>query len=179
MEPEPTPKAWRQSPAAAPAASRPDAPALLDAGLQDEHRHRRRRTGRKYGSSHFRKGRVVLVAVFFALRAVDVLIYLLARAEPAGFDRARLVSFLVCLALWTTSLLVGMWLRQAWARYLMIAFVFLSGLVELLWLPSAFFEVPGPILQPILTAIGVIHAGILYALIGIPAVRRLTSQAYD
>lgn len=67
-----------------------------------------------------RVARCYLIVALLAMRSADFLLfwYLLL----PGFASAAHTGAIVGSLLWTTALFIGVWLRQSWARYVLIAF---------------------------------------------------------
>jgi hypothetical protein len=76
---------------------------------QQRHRHRRR------------TARLLLVLVFLALTVAELLLWYFTnhRSNPWPFLRGHVIGS----ALATTALLIGIWRRTLWARYVLIVFL--------------------------------------------------------
>ena len=66
--------------------------------------------------------RMWLVGIFVFFRLLDVAMVMV--TAPA--KRSQMVAALVLGALWTTTLLVGVWMRKRWARYILISLLFVT-----------------------------------------------------
>jgi len=66
------------------------------------------------------------------LRALDVFIY----THLLNIGRPALLAALINNAVWTTVLLGAVWVRKNWARYVLIAFLFLGLAVIFTLLPD-------------------------------------------
>jgi hypothetical protein len=154
-------------PANVPAASRLIGP---------EREHHRSRSQHGY-HTHFRSGRMWVAVIFCLLRVVDLLVYLsVGFYDIAGANQAVMVS-----ALWTTSLLVGMWMRQGWARYILIGLMIIGVAAGVFALADISVRAPDAMGNPafgMAVVMVMIDAAILGMLIGLDSVRRLTNRSY-
>src|SRR5260370_39941238 len=78
------------------------------------------------------RGRMWLLAIFCALRGIEVLIYLGTTAS----DKSRLIGTILVNVVWTTALLTGIWLRQNWARYVLILLMFIDVVSSMIFVPE-------------------------------------------
>jgi len=130
------------------------------------------RKGRTAGSS--RRGRVLLILIFCVLRVADALVCF---SGPAS-ARSPAVAAVLIGALWTTSLMVGIWFRQEWCRWALMVVLLLSILSAMFFLRDA-FDLPvhaGPIL--VLLVIALINSGAAWGVIQLRDIRRLTSRSH-
>lgn len=67
-----------------------------------------------------RVGRFYVIVAFFAMCAGDVLLYFY--LSLPGNDSPGHSGAIVGSILWTTALFIGIWKRQPWARYVLLAF---------------------------------------------------------
>lgn len=79
-----------------------------------------------------RPARMWLVGMFVFFRIMDVAMVMLTTPSKRG----SLILTLFLSALWTTTLLAGVWLRQRWARYTLIGLLFLTLLPALFIIPE-------------------------------------------
>lgn len=135
---------------------------------QEDHssaRHRKRRRG-----SQSKRGRLLLVAIFVALRISDAVI--LFGAGPYG--GSEVLSSVITTGIWTTALLVAIGYRQNWARYILVGLLFLGVLGFLIVAPMiAKDEVKSPTMVTVLCITTIINAGAAWCLISSSSIRRL------
>ena len=134
-------------------------------------RRRRRHKHRPGGSAT--AGKLWLIAIFCAMRASDFLIYF----ETAPGPKNPLIGSLITSGIWNAVLLVAIWQRQNWARYVLIAFQFLGVIGASILVPVSVEELPGdnPIIM-VMIVMGVLHATIAWCLISSPGIRKLTNR---
>ncbi|MDB6154729.1 MAG: hypothetical protein JWL90_3182 [Chthoniobacteraceae bacterium] len=138
--------------------------------LQQQPIGRRGRHGR--GSS--RRGRLLLVAIFFVLRSTDLLMYFGSHAN----NRAQLLSPIIAGGIWTTALLIAIGCRQNWARYILNSLLVLSvifSFVGSLILLQEGTQDHMPIAM--LLIVGLVNAGLFWCLLLSPSIRRLAKRA--
>ena len=134
-------------------------------------RRRRRHRHRLIGSAT--AGKLWLIAIFCAMRGSDFLIYF----ETAPGPKDPLVGSLITSGIWNTLLLVAIWQRQNWARYVLIAFQFLGVIGAIILVPVSVEDLPGdnPIIM-VMIVMGLLHATIAWCLISSPGIRKLTNR---
>lgn len=130
------------------------------------------RKGRSPGSSQ--RGRMLLIAIFCALRAADALICF---AGPAA-GRSPAMAAVLTGALWTTALLIGIWFRHEWCRWALMVVLLFCILSATFFLRSA-FELPINYTSlVVLLAVALINAAAAWAVIELRDIRRLTSRSH-
>jgi len=140
---------------------------------------RRRRMHRSkhhaYGSAQ--RGRVWLVLIFFAMRAADVLLF---SGMPPG-KGSEILGSIITSAIWTTALLVGMWLRKNWCRYFLIFILLVTFFLSAFMIYDIGLSphVINLTVVYILVAVTLIHGAIALALILSKDIKRLTSRVRD
>lgn len=85
----------------------------------------------------------------------------------------QLISFVITSAIWTTALLIGVWLRKPWARLILIALLGLASVFIIIMFPMI---TDYPALLTPLVSILIVHAGTFGWLILSRDVRRLISR---
>ena len=142
----------------------------------DEDQSYRRPHRRRHGNS--RRARVCLAVLFVVFASLQIVMYL--HVEPSRTHLPRFMSALINDAIWTTALMLGVWLRQKWARYILIAFQLLSvfGVV----LASCDLLEPGMMVKDstamgLVVAAGLAHAVCAWLLICSRDFKRLTSHS--
>jgi hypothetical protein len=117
------------------------------------------------------RGRMWVIIIFLSQRLTDFLLYWF--TEPS--DHPRMVGALLNSAAWTTAMLIGIWCRKNWARYVLATLMVLGVLIAFIFVPSALAEVSirEPIVQ-VMVLCGVVNGLTVWCLVGVPAVRRLT-----
>ena len=85
----------------------------------------------------------------------------------------QLVSSVITSAIWTTALLIGIWLRKPWARLILIALLGLASVSIIILIPMI-ADYPA-MMTPLVSTLAV-HAGVFGWLILSRDVRRLTSR---
>ncbi len=132
-----------------------------------------RRKPRSRGRS--RRGRLWVILFFCGLRAGDALMYF---GCPAA-GRSRVQGALVIGALWTTAALAGLWARKSWCRFALNILIVLSTLADTIFIPALFqLPVNYRVLIFVLAAFAV-NGAVVWAVISLPVIRRLTSRAYS
>jgi hypothetical protein len=130
------------------------------------------RKGRTSGSS--RRGRLLLIAIFCALRGADILIII---AGAAGL-RSPATAAVLTGALWTTTLLVGIWFRQEWCRWALMTVLMGCILAATYFLRGA-FDLPLHYSSlAVLGVVALIDASAAWAVIELRDIRRLTSRSH-
>ena len=130
------------------------------------------RHGRGHGSS--RRGRLLLIVIFCALRASDACLYFGGPADA----KSRLLAGILTGALWTTALLVGVWFRQDWCRWALTV-VLLLGIGAFAVLLREAFELPlryNLVAVPALAAL--INGCAAWAVIVLRDIRHLTNRTF-
>lgn len=139
---------------------------VISAGTHDRPRRHSR------GSAE--RGKLLLIAIFCVLRGIDALIYF---GTPSG-DKSRLVAALAVGAVWTTAILFGIWCRQNWARYVLIALVLLNIFGYVLLAPDlvAAKGISNPLLRIFIIS-GIAYVGVALCLIRSRDIRRLSNRS--
>lgn len=78
------------------------------------------------------RAKIGLAVIFLMLRALDVFLY----THLFNIGKPALLAALINNAVWTTVLLGAVWIRKNWARYVLIAFLFLGLAVIFALLPD-------------------------------------------
>jgi hypothetical protein len=114
-----------------------------------------------------------VVVIFAVLGGLNGLGYLVG----AQFDRRDVLAMALVSFLWTTVLLIGVWRRQNWCRYILAALLILSILISIVLFPEI---LPVARVIPILGALfvmqGIIHSVVAWALLASPDIRRLADK---
>ena len=164
MEPEPSPQA-----------PLPDAPASPGTKARPRPKHRRRHYDTE---GTLRRGRMWIAVIFCAFRLLDAVVVLLLKMLPEGSEQKYLYLYIILTGLWTTALLVAIWLRQAWARYVLVGLLIAIPVAEGFLLPRISLDFGGATIDPVLTGSILLYACIAGLLILLKPIRRLTSQSY-
>jgi hypothetical protein len=133
--------------------------------------HRRRRRSRSSGGSEFR-GKLWLIFIFLALRSIEVFMYLLVPTE----NNTRVLASLINTVIWTTALLIGIWYRQNWCRYVLIAMLILTVVTFMIIVPEAVVLLDDDMLFVLFGGIALAYAAMVWVLISSPDIRRLTDR---
>ncbi len=130
---------------------------------------------RRYGSrERLRRGRLWVFLFFCALRGSDALIYF---GAPA-IDRQRSEVAIIVGAAWTSVALAGLWYRKDWCRYL-LSFLILATTVAFTFVIPGIYQLPANYrLLAFLFAAASIDAAVIWAVVALPDIRRLTSRSY-
>ncbi len=121
-----------------------------------------------------RRGRMQLLAIFFALRVVDALYYF--GIQGAG-NKSPLLGSILVNAIWTTTLLIGMWFRKSWCRSLLIIFLGLAIVVAVVALPSVLPILTNNQLIVVFGAAMLVNAAIIWLLVNSPDIGRIASRS--
>jgi hypothetical protein len=144
--------------------------------------HFQRRHGRSqqgYYEHHFRRGRIWVAVLFCVFRLAEFLEALPYLAAPEFNTLVKIA--LVWSVIWSTALLAATWLRQGWARLglVVLATAFLGikayHIVQTVVLAPELVSGPTLILPGCLA---LIYTGIIYVLVRVKALRRLTNRSY-
>ena len=140
----------------------------------------RRHQGYRHRGS-VRRGRVWVVIMFFILLAVEAMAFLdVARrlgsfkAANSALDGSTLSSFI-----FTTGLLGGIWCRQNWARYILLAFLGVRVLVAFVSCATIFKNDLGLSAWFTVFVMGAADTLCAWTLISSQDIRRLTNRLYD
>jgi len=128
--------------------------------------------GRAPGSS--RRGRLYVLLIFCALRIPDACAYF---GSPQGAKRA-MIAAIITGALWTTSLLIGVWFRHDWCRPSLAVVLIGSMLATLYVLHSAFDSGINPASAALFSVIAAVDIAAAWAIVGLRDIRHLTSRAH-
>ena len=115
------------------------------------------------------RARIGLIVVFVLFRLLD---FITLNDIPPELSR-QLVSSVITSAIWTTALLIGIWLRKPWARLILIALLGLASVSIIILIPMI-ADYPA-MMTPLVSTLAV-HAGVFGWLILSRDVRRLTSR---
>jgi hypothetical protein len=136
--------------------------------------HRRRRRSHSSRGSDFR-GRLWLILIFLALRGIEVIVYL---AVPEVHS-PQVVGSTINNVIWSAALLTGIWYRQNWCRYILIALLLITVVTLLILLPDALVLLEDDMIVVFLGAMTLAYAGIVWVLISSRDIRRLTDRTDD
>ncbi|MDR3403861.1 MAG: hypothetical protein P4L99_15300 [Chthoniobacter sp.] len=133
-------------------------------------------SGRRRSHRGLSRGRLYLVLIFLVLFTFNLVNYLF----TPYYEKQDLLLHEVPIGIVMTSLLVGVWCRQFWARYLLAALALFRVVASFIILP-AFAEM---IMSNWVIALSMLIGPILYALVtwavlGLPSIRRLVSRRYE
>jgi hypothetical protein len=130
------------------------------------------RKGRSPGNAG--RGRLLLVAIFFALRVGDALV---CYAGATGLH-SPVAAAVITGCLWTTALLAGIWFRQEWCRWALMVALLLS-ILSAVWILRPAFDLPLHYTQVlVLLAVALINAGAAWAIVKLRDIRRITSRSH-
>jgi hypothetical protein len=119
-----------------------------------------------------RPGRIVLAVIFGVILAQNALTYFtLAKAEKAPGE-----AWIILSELWTTVLLVAIWYKANWARYVLGGACFLVSVIGAVFVPLLRNGTSSP--PAYLLAGVVVYFGIFLAITYLPAIRLLTRRRY-
>jgi hypothetical protein len=121
-----------------------------------------------------RRGRLQLIAVFFALRVVDALYYV--GILGAG-SKSQLFAGVLVNAIWTTTLLTGIWFRKSWCRGLLILFLGLAIVIAMVALPSVLPILTNNRLIALFGVATLANAAIIWLLVDSPDIKRIASRS--
>ena len=117
----------------------------------------------------------MVIPMFFALRCSDVIVYF---ASPPGDKSVLLASIIIC-SLWTTAAFAGVWCRQGWCRFALQFLVVITTLDFNQAVFSGYYSISRSL--PILVVgigVAVINGVVLWGLIKLADIRKLTSKSY-
>jgi hypothetical protein len=147
---------------------------------------RRRRSGRRRARRQKERSRTrglrarwLLILIFCALRLADLLYYFGFQAAIDRADKSRLLGAIVAGVIWTTALLMGVWLRRDWCRYVLMIFLGLAVAGALIAIPSVLPMLASHNAVAILGAGTLINAAIAWLLAWSPDIKRLTNRTFD
>ena len=83
-----------------------------------------------------RNGRLYIFFLFLWLRIVDVAMVFFVCPRLQVVPRRTLVLFLGITAVWTTGLLIAVWFRQNWAKYILVSSLLFTIVFTLAMLPG-------------------------------------------
>jgi len=116
---------------------------------------------------------MLLLAIFFILRALDVLIYF----EWPSSNKSAVLFSMINNVIWTTALLAAIWFRRVWARYILIFFLPLGVISALILLPDFWIKLDTDNrLIVILTTTLIVHSGVAWFLMFSRDLDRLTGR---
>jgi len=136
--------------------------------------HRRRRRSHSSRGSDFR-GRLWLILIFLALRGIEVVMYL---AFPEVYS-PQVVGSTINNVIWSAALLTGIWYRQNWCRYILIALLLISVITLMILLPDALVLLEDDMIVVLLAGITLAYVAVVWILISSPDIRRLTDRTDD
>jgi hypothetical protein len=116
-----------------------------------------------------------LIFIFLALRSIEVFMFLLVPAE----SNSRVLGSMINTVIWTTALLIGIWYRQNWCRYILIAILLLTVVTLMIIVPEAVVLLDAEILFVLFAGITLAYAAIIWVLISNSDIRRLTDRTDD
>lgn len=91
---------------------------------------------RKRHRYRVRNGRLYIFLLFLWLRIVDIAMMLCVYPKLPIVHQRNLVLFLGVTAVWTTGLLVAVWFRQNWAKYILVGSLLFTIVFTLSMLPG-------------------------------------------
>ena len=119
-----------------------------------------------------RPGRIVLLVIFGIILAQNAFTYFtLGNAEKEIGQ-----TWIILSELWTTVLLVALWYKANWARYLLAGACFLVSVMGAIFLPH--LRNGASSLPPYLLAGIVVYFAIFLTIAYLPAIRLLTRRRY-
>jgi hypothetical protein len=119
------------------------------------------------------KGRLWLVVIWIALRALDAAIFIsMRRAHNA--HNAQMLVFLFSDVLWSTTLLIAVGCRQAWAKFGLVAIVGMGIAWDVIHISQAAKDTQGLF---VIDCIG--RALVMVVILRSWGIKRLTSRAYE
>lgn len=127
------------------------------------------RPKRRHHHGRAGRARIGLLVIFALFRVLDFLFLL--GVEPEAMRSA--LATIITSALWTTSLLIAIAFRHAWARLILLALLALGTVALLIFIPMA-FDKPA-LLTPLIGAL-LVDAGSFAWLFWSRDVHRLTSR---
>jgi hypothetical protein len=124
-----------------------------------------------------RVARFYLIIAMLAMRGADFL--LLWYLSLPGYSSALFIGAIVGSILWTTALFIGIWLRQSWARYILIGFncVFIALFVYPIFVAWGMREVRFTMPLQLLTAGVLLYAGATTLLVCSKRIRHLATRS--
>ena len=90
--------------------------------------HKRRRKAKR--------GRLYIFLLFVWLRMIDTATLFFLYPRLATVYKQYLVVSIVTVAVWTTGLLLAIWFRQHWAKYLLVFTLLMAVISTLMMLPG-------------------------------------------
>jgi hypothetical protein len=147
------------------------APETSESSLPPKARRRKHRSRSRLGSSL--RGKWLLIAMFFVLRALDAFVFF----EWPSLDKSAVLFSIINNVIWTTLLLAAIWFRKVWARYVLIFFLPLGVLSGLILLPDFWikFDADNRLIV-ILTATLIVHGAVAWFLTFSRDLERLTGR---
>jgi hypothetical protein len=177
MESESSPPVIAETPPPLPARPMPANIPAVSRIIAAERRQGRSQHG--YYEHHFRRGRLWVAGLFFVFRIAEFL-EVLPYAKAHEFPTAIKIA-LVWSLIWSTALLVATWLRQGWARLGLIVLATICLGLKVYQMISATVLTPelvSPAAFALPSALVLLYAAIIYALVRVKALRRLTNRSY-
>lgn len=177
MESESSPPAVTELPPPLPARPMPANIPAVSRLIAADRRHGRSQHG--YYDGHFRRGRLWVVGLFFVFRLaefLEALPFVVAKEFPTAIKIALVWSLI-----WSTALLVATWLRQGWARFGLVALAAIFLGLKVYQIIAATVMMPEEVTPAALAlpgALVLLYAAIIYALVRVKALRRLTNRSY-
>lgn len=98
--------------------------------------------------------------------------YLLVPTE----NNTKVLGSLINTVIWTTALLIGIWYRQNWCRYVLIAMLILTVVTFMIIVPEAVVLLDDDMLFVLFGGIALAYAAMVWVLISSPDIRRLTDR---
>jgi len=83
-----------------------------------------------------RNGRLYIFLLFLWLRIVDAVMILCVCPKLQVVPQRNLVLFLGVTAVWTTGLLMAIWFRQNWAKYILVGSLLFTVVFTLAMIPG-------------------------------------------
>lgn len=115
-------------------------------------------------------GRIVLAIIFAVLVGLNVFTYLSVNEH----NKPEALAWILLSEMWITVLLVAIWFRKAWGRYLLAGLCFVVCVLGLVLAPQHFGK--GYELPPYVPANIIIYALIFLIVAYLPAMRLLTRK---
>ena len=81
--------------------------------------------------------------------------------------------------IWTTALLIGIWYRQNWCRYILIVLLLLTVVVFMILVPEGMVIFGDDMLLVLFGGLALAYAAIAWVLISSRDIRRLTNRTDD
>jgi hypothetical protein len=121
-----------------------------------------------------RRARLWLVMMFISFRVVDALALVTYFGVHSSASKGRVLGGILSTGVWTTVLLVCIWKRQMWARYMLTTILMIEVIGTAVSVPEFAGMLPVPA-QIRVVCMVLLHFLAAWGLISLPSIRRYFS----